>query len=51
MSKVYIPPPSIEYMISHMVEWIARHMRAKVTLTVYISENKNFTEIYDASNL
>ena len=47
MSKPYLPPPSIEHMISHMIEWIARHMNARVTITVYRGVNGTFTEEYD----
>ena len=47
MAKILVPPPSIETMASYLVEWIARHMRAKVTLTVHVDENENFIEEYD----
>ena len=47
MARLLVPPPSIEKMVSYMVEWIARHMRAKVTLVVHIDEDHNFTEEYD----
>ena len=47
MAKPYIPPPSIEHMISCMIEWIARHMRAKVTITVDKGDRGSFTETYD----
>lgn len=48
MVHFYIPPPSIENLISYCVEWLAKNLRAKVTVTVWESETKHYTEEYDA---
>lgn len=47
MSKLHIPPPSLETMLAFMIEWLARHLRARVTLTVYKTDKDHFTEEYD----
>ena len=47
LAKLYIPPPSAEKIITQIIEWIALHMRAKVTITVDRVDGRQFTEIYD----
>jgi len=47
MSKLFIPPPSMENLISYFVEWIAKNMRARVTINVYWHDGKHFTEESD----
>jgi len=48
MPHFSIPPPSVESLIGYCVEWLARNLRAKVTVTVWHSESKHYTEEYDA---
>ena len=47
MAKLFTPPPSMEDLISYLVEWIAKNMGAKVTINVYFHEGKSFTEEAD----
>lgn len=43
MAKYNIPPPTVQTMLAVIVEWLARHLHAKVTLTVDECEHHNFT--------
>ena len=47
MAKLFTPPPRVEDLISYLVEWIAKNMGAKVTISVYYNERKNFTQQVD----
>lgn len=51
MAHIQMPPPSVEILISYCVEWLARNLRAKVTVTVWKSEADHYTEEYDARGL
>jgi len=51
MSKLFIPPPSMENLISYFVEWIAKNMGARVTINVYWHDGKHFTEESDGRRL
>lgn len=51
MAHTSMPPPSVESLVSYCVEWLARNLRAKVTVTVWHSESKHYTEEYDARGL
>lgn len=47
MSKLFIPLPSMENLISYFVDWIAKNMMARVTINVYWHDGKHFTEEVD----
>ena len=51
MTYLSMPPPGIEDLIADLVIWIAKNQRAKVSLTVWRSESKHYTEEYDARGL
>lgn len=46
MTKLYIPAPDIETIVSQFAAWIAGIYRAKVTIIV-VKDDKSFTEICD----
>ena len=47
MAKLFVPPPTIQTLITFVGEWVAKNLRARVTITVYFHENKQFTEVHD----
>lgn len=51
MAHLRIPQPSVETLIAYCVEWGARTLRAKVSVTVWKSEDDHYTEEYDARGL
>ena len=48
MSKMSVPPPTTEHLISFFVDWVARTLSARVTVNVYWSDGKHFSEEVDA---
>ena len=47
MAKFFVPPPSLEHLISYFVEWCAKNMRAKITVNVVMTNGDSWTEEID----
>lgn len=51
MAAIYIPPPGEDHLLSQVIEWVARHFRVKVSVTVTRRDGSNYTEEYDARSI
>lgn len=47
MAYAVLPAPTDEDLAEYMVEWLARRLRAKVTLTIYKSDVRSHTLTID----
>ena len=51
MAHLYVPPPTVEELISYFSKWFAGNLRAKITVTVDCGAEGQFTETHDCLEL